>query len=147
VIVAFGAVETRLLSAQTSSQRSYVGSEACKDCHQSEYRSYNAFAKKSRSFKSIDKMREHLTPAEFRGCLPCHTTGYGEPGGFQSEQQTPDLKNAGCEVCHGPGSRHVITGEAADIEGSLTSADCERCHSQDRVEAFAFKPLIFGGGH
>jgi len=80
-------------------------------------------------------------------CFECHTTGYKEPGGFRSEHETPHLKNAGCEVCHGPGSLHVETGEPKDIKGSLTAEDCDVCHSSERVEAFDYKPLIHGGAH
>ena len=77
----------------------------------------------------------------------CHTTGYGSPGGFVSLKETPHLKDAGCEVCHGPGSVHCKTEDSADINGKLSIADCERCHSAERVAAFKFKPLIYGGAH
>jgi hypothetical protein len=77
----------------------------------------------------------------------CHTTGYGKPGGFRSEHDTPDLRNAGCEVCHGPGSLHCETEDPGDIMGSLTADECEECHRTDRVEAFDYKPLIYGGAH
>jgi hypothetical protein len=133
--------------ARSESGRSYVGSAACRGCHETEYENFHSFAKKAHSFESIRQMRSRLTPAEFRGCLECHTTGYGRPGGFRSEAETPDLRNAGCEVCHGPGSRHVATADADDIKGKLTLEDCEACHNQERIEAFNFKPMIYGGGH
>ena len=125
----------------------YVGSKACQGCHPDEYQSFIEHAKKARSFASVEKMRPKLTPEEYRGCLHCHTTGFGRPGGFVSEEATPELKNAGCEVCHGPGSRHVASAEAADIQGVLNRQDCEACHNKERVEAFHYTPLIFGGGH
>ena len=140
-------VFTTTVMAQSEDGRSYVGSEACRDCHETEYKNFNSFAKKARSFDSIRRMRSRLTVAEYRECFECHTTGYGRPGGFRSEGETPDLRNAGCEVCHGPGSRHVITTDAKDIKGTLTLEECEVCHNQDRVEAFNFKPMIYGGGH
>jgi hypothetical protein len=135
------------LAAQTPAETRFVGSLACRDCHPEEYESFLKFARKASSYAAVEKMRPKLTTAEYRGCLACHTTGYGKPGGFRSDEETPELKNAGCEVCHGPGSRHVVTAEAADIRGKLSREDCEGCHSQERVEAFEFKPLIFGGGH
>ncbi len=133
--------------AQGPKTRIYVGSDACQDCHETEYENFQAYAKKAHSYETIKVMKKGLTEAEFHRCFECHTTGYKKPGGFRSEQETPNLKNAGCEVCHGPGSLHVETGEPEDIMGSLTAKDCDTCHSSERVEAFDYKPLIHGGAH
>lgn len=128
-------------------ERIYVGSKACEECHSSEYETYVKFSKKASSFESIQVMEEKLTPQEYAGCFECHTTGHGKPGGFISEAQTPDLKNAGCEVCHGPGSLHVESSDPDDIDHNITIEVCTTCHSPDRVKAFDFKPLLFGGAH
>ena len=126
---------------------SYVGSLACKDCHPEEYANFMTYAKKSTSFQSIEKQMRHLTPDEIRQCYPCHTTGYGKPGGFVSLEETPLLKNAGCEVCHGPGAEHARTGDPAAIKGHMGKKDCEVCHISERVKAFKYKPLVHGGAH
>ena len=133
--------------AQNSERRGYVGSDACKECHESEYENFKSYAKKAHSYESIEVMKKGLTEAEFCKCFECHTTGYKKPGGFRSKQETPNLKNAGCEVCHGPGSLHVETGDPEEIMGTLTAKDCEVCHSEERVGAFHYKPLIHGGAH
>ena len=125
----------------------YVGSEACKPCHQKEYRSFTKYAKKSSSFESIQRVKKGLTKEEIKKCYFCHTTGYGKPGGFVSIEKTPHLKNAGCEVCHGPGEIHVRTQRVQDIKMNLTMKDCEECHISERVKAFRYKPLIHGGAH
>lgn len=125
----------------------YVGSAACKDCHAEAYASFMTYAKKARSFESIERLRTRLTPEEVRKCFACHTTGYGRPGGFVDPEITPELKNAGCEVCHGPGERHVKTSSPADIKRHLTTEDCEVCHTSERVKAFRYKPMIHGGAH
>ena len=125
----------------------YVGSMACKQCHPDEYQSFMAYAKKSRSFHSVERMKKGLTQEELRQCYSCHTTGYGRPGGFVSPEETPQLKNAGCEVCHGPGSVHVKTGDPKDIKAKLTMNDCKSCHTSERIRAFRFRPLIHGGAH
>jgi formate-dependent nitrite reductase cytochrome c552 subunit len=125
----------------------YVGSDACKDCHETEHKNFKTYAKKAHSYKSIREMKKGLTESEFCRCFECHTTGYGKPGGFRSEHETPHLMNAGCEVCHGPGSLHIETGKPKDIKGSLTAKDCDACHSSERVKAFDYKPLIHGGAH
>lgn len=125
----------------------YVGSEACQTCHENEYKNFITYAKKSTSFKSIERVKKGLTEDEIKGCYFCHTTGYGKPGGFVSLEKTPHLKNAGCEVCHGPGESHVKTQSTRDIKRRMTIEDCEVCHTSERVRAFRYKPMIHGGAH
>ena len=124
----------------------YAGSLACKTCHENEYNSFLHYSKKAKSFESIEKMRKGLTEEEIKKCYFCHTTGYGR-GGFISPEKTPHLRNTGCEVCHGPGGKHVKTKNRGDIKRHLTMEDCARCHIAERVRAFRYKPLIHGGGH
>ena len=130
-----------------SSDSPYTGSEACRDCHPVEYRNFVTYAKKSHSFQSIERLKKGLTASEIEQCYSCHTTGYGKPGGFVSLEKTPHLKNAGCEVCHGPGAEHVRRQDAGSIKLKLSKEDCEECHISERVNAFSFKPLIHGGAH
>ena len=125
----------------------YVGSLTCKSCHEKEYKSFVTHAKKSTSFRSIERVKKELTEKEIKGCYYCHTTGYGKPGGFISLEKTPHLKNAGCEVCHGPGEVHVKKEDPSYIKKRLTAEDCEVCHTSERVRAFRYKPLIHGGAH
>lgn len=138
---------TRCFAGQKPSTATYIGSQACQPCHPQEYQSFSSYAKKSRSFEGIERLRKGLTIEELKRCYGCHTTGYGKPGGFVSIEKTPQLKNAGCEVCHGPGSIHAQTGAPAAIRRILTKEDCEGCHTSARVKAFNFKPLIHGGAH
>jgi len=128
-------------------QRSYVGSEACRECHPSEFERFMRNAKMASSFAKVRTLAKRLTDTEMRGCFRCHTTGYGEPGGFRSERETPHLANAGCEVCHGPGSAHVASAEPGHIKRHVTLEDCMRCHDEGRVVAFRFRPLMYGGAH
>lgn len=125
----------------------YVGCEVCKGCHRDEFYSFIKYARKSKSFESIERVKKGLTKEEIKGCYYCHTTGYGKPGGFISLEKTPHLKNAGCEVCHGPGEFHVNTRDPSYIKRHLTKEDCEVCHTEERVKAFRYKPLIHGGAH
>lgn len=136
------------MSGFAFSDNSYVGTAACKDCHEAEYGSFTKYAKKSHSDKSVKIMASDLTSAELAECYACHTTGYGKPGGFVSYETTPHLADAGCEVCHGPGKAHVESGgDTALIKGKLSMDDCTGCHNESRVKSFNFKPLLHGGAH
>lgn len=125
----------------------YVGSDACKVCHEEEYRNFMAYAKKATSYRSIERVRKGLTEEEMKVCYTCHTTGYGKPGGFISLEKTPHLKNAGCEVCHGPGEYHINAKDSRYIKRKMKIEDCEACHTSERVRAFRYKPMLHGGAH
>jgi hypothetical protein len=149
-LVLAGAVLTVCLGAAQApaQERIFVGSQVCADCHPQEYDTYSQYSKKATSSKSIKIMSSDLTQQELGECYSCHTTGYNKPGGFVSFETTPELANAGCEVCHGPGSAHADSGgDPTLIEGRLEMSDCERCHNEERVRAFNFKPLMYGGAH
>lgn len=101
----------------SSDAPAYVGSKACKSCHSDAYNSW----KKTKLASALDslkagnalevKKKMGIDPTkDFSAdpqCVKCHTTGYGEKGGFVSLSKTPDLAGIGCEVCHGPGEHYV----------------------------------------
>ncbi len=125
----------------------YVGSEACKECHKNQYEAFLKHSRKSRSFSSIQKMEDGISKEEIQGCYACHTTGYGRPTGFVSQDKTPELKNVGCESCHGPGKLHTQTMEMAHIVKTVTIDVCERCHDAAKVTSFRYKGVIYAGAH
>ena len=134
----------------------YIGIDNCKICHQPHFDSWKmtrmskAFdllkpgvrikAKKEMSF---DPNRDYTKDP---GCLECHTTGYGKPGGFISTESTPRMVHVQCEACHGPGSvyaemmlkkRGTYTREDFVKKGGMTmpSPDAnicaQKCHNQN----------------
>ena len=125
----------------------YVGSARCKECHEGEYERFTKSSKMSHSFNSIKLLRKGLTEQEINTCYSCHTTGYGQLGGFVSEKDTPELKNNGCETCHGAGGKHVESSAIKDILAKPTIKQCEFCHNESRSQAFNYKPMLFGGSH
>lgn len=133
--------------AEPSGQATYLGAQACQECHEEQYERFQKYSKKAHSYNSIKIMRKGLTEEEVRKCYECHTTGYNRPGGFRSEGETPQLMNAGCEVCHGPGSLHAQSQDTKQITRRPKIKDCEVCHNAERVGAFRFKPMIYGGAH
>ena len=153
------------LTASHAGTPSYVGPEGCK-CHKTEMEEWskakhsNAFErlvipsdkkeekKRARLFAKLNeklKPEEQLDPAKDyskdKKCLPCHTVGYGQPGGFVDMEKTPALAGVGCEMCHGPGSEYrVIHKEkektftraenkaAGAVYGTEDEKVCRKCH-------------------
>ncbi|MDD2388440.1 MAG: cytochrome c family protein [Desulfobacterales bacterium] len=133
--------------AQQAIDNGYVGSTSCQPCHKAQYENFQTYARKSKSFDSVRKMSNGLTPDEIKNCYTCHCTGFGKAGGFISEDKTPELKDAGCEVCHGPGQRHIKTRNPDHILKEVTIQICQECHTEDRVTSFRYTPVIHAGCH
>jgi hypothetical protein len=127
-------------------QSGYAGVEACTSCHQSERvfwektphrAAYATLAKQSKEFNLE--------------CVGCHVTGYEAPGG-STVAHVDGLKDVQCEVCHGPGARHI--GNPADpklISVPERSLCATKCHHVPHVHAdwsvdLAW-PVIVGVGH
>ena len=126
----------------------YVGSDACRDCHEPEHTTWVA-SPHAQTLETLSRAGE----SDNADCLKCHTTGYGRPGGFPAAaaaESHADLARVGCESCHGPGSEHVKDG--SDRIGSIVSlADkcdscvilqiCGGCHDDANDPGFEFEVL------
>jgi hypothetical protein len=138
--------------------RKFVGSQACADCHTTAY----AIWEKTPHAHATDSIVQptersdiarHFDPE----CLSCHVTGwnaqnyYPSLSGYLSLEETPEMKQQGCENCHGPGATHVAV-ENGDVEATerqiaeirevmklpLASAKqkCLECHDLDNSPDF-----------
>ena len=125
----------------------YIGSVACKQCHEQEYENFSKYSKKAHSKQSVEKMRPKLTRGELEECYNCHTTGHGKKGGFVDYEKTPQLGDVGCETCHGPGATHAESGERSAITRQPSVESCLVCHNAERIQKFNFRPLRYSGAH
>ncbi len=114
----------------TPKDAKFVGTKVCRKCHTKEHKVW-AKTKHGTNFETL-KGDERKDPK----CVKCHTTGYGKPGGFTSEADTPELKSTGCEACHGPGSAHAAAAKDAPDEGKwdkfmnkIPQNTCIACHN------------------
>ena len=109
-------------------ENKYVGAEKCKTCHPQQYKDFES--RKFTKAWAVLQMRGKTKDPE---CLKCHVTGYGKPGGFVSDEETPQLRYKQCEACHGAGLLHSSNpGDAVARQGmkdyvSKTNV-CIECH-------------------
>lgn len=129
-----------------SQPATFIGSQACGECHEDQYTSFKTKSKKATSWHSVEVMASDLKPQEVKTCYECHTTGYGQPGGFVSLEATPHLADVGCETCHGPGGLHAETEDPDDLIRP-TAESCDNCHNAERVGVFDFRALLYSGAH
>ncbi len=151
-IAALGEDARRALVAERDQPRdllptaaAYVGSDACRSCHEREY----AIWSKSDHARSVESLRRK-DKEDDAACIACHVTGYGRPGGFAEGtrvRDAKDLSRVGCESCHGPGGRHILNDGKAPA-GILRLGDkcdscvilqiCGSCHDDDNDPGFPF---------
>jgi hypothetical protein len=132
IITAFLCVAFQSQASGTSAQKAteeprYVGMERCKECHPEDVKTYSEW-KYSRNFRILEMRGKEHDPK----CVACHTTGYGQPGGFVSVEETPHMKNVQCESCHGPASLHIKAPTVEEHQRTLSIPKnvCTTCHRQ-----------------
>ena len=138
-----------------SADHPYVGTKNCKKCHIKEWKSWKDTAM-AHAFETLRpgerpeaKTKAGLDPdkdyTKDSTCLPCHTTGYGEAGGFVDEASTPELLGVSCEMCHGAGGTYVKDEYmslknkeykldeivAAGMVRRVSVDQCKNCHNSD----------------
>jgi hypothetical protein len=112
---------------------SYVGSGACnEDCHSDIYDKWNSLAHAD-AYATLVDVNSHFDPE----CVVCHVVGMEYESGFLTEEQTPKLKDVGCENCHGPGSKHIEN--PLEVKPGEPKSACEDCHTPEHSAEFSGK--------
>ncbi|HET9934446.1 MAG TPA: multiheme c-type cytochrome [Polyangiaceae bacterium] len=142
------AFKDKLPPPVAENQSSYVGVEACATCHRSAYEFWQRTGH-SRAYPTLQRQFKEYN----LDCVGCHVTGYEQPGG-STVTHVDKLTGVQCEVCHGPGSRHVkdITNPAFIVAKPDPATLCAaKCHHPPHVNPdwnFATAlPHIVGKGH
>jgi hypothetical protein len=105
----------------------YLGAKTCSGCHRSTHTEWAA-TKHATALESLEAIGQGKNAA----CLPCHTVGYGETGGFISRAKTNALAGVGCESCHGAGGDHLNNDPRDPTyfpKIDIKSAVCGKCHT------------------
>src|SRR5690606_39014977 len=99
-------------------EASYSGLEVCSSCHQAERKFWDSTAH-SRAYGTLTRQHKEFN----LDCVSCHVTGYDRPGG-STVTHVENLQNVQCEVCHGPGSKHVASPNEKGLLKMPTEATC-----------------------
>jgi len=124
----------------------YVGSKYCKLCHDYEYEKWMASkqvfipglsqqaspdSRHADAFATLEKVNSEYDPE----CVICHVVGMQYQTGYISPAKTPELKDVGCENCHGPGSEHLRSLGAIETSGPIST--CSDCHTAEHSGEYA----------
>ena len=134
VVLALGPQSSTPVEGQESAK--FVGAKKCMMCHQTQHKAWQEM-KHSNAWAALSEEQIKSGKDEKgRACASCHSTGFGQPSGFESLEKTPDLVNVGCESCHGPGSIHMKTMMMAQMNDETPedkkiskSVGCTSCHN------------------
>jgi hypothetical protein len=138
-------------TGSTQDGPTYVGARTeCRKCHIRIFRSWE-MTPHSGTMEVLSE--EEKTDAD---CVRCHVTGFGDPSGFTSMEETAHLGNVGCEACHGAGSeysnRATMQNRDAAIEAGLVIPDeqtCRGCHNEESptFKGFDYETMKAEGIH
>ncbi len=109
-------------AASSPADGQYASSAACVSCHRDRFSAW-VLDPHARALDAL-RLRDQAQNPE---CIACHTTGFGQPGGFG----TPDdaalsrWKGVQCEACHGPLGAHPGDGRPLPVPDAAT---CTGCH-------------------
>lgn len=170
--VGIGSRIALLLLLPHASNAQYVGAGKCRPCHLPQAKGWEP-TKMAKAFELLKpgvaadvKKAHNVDPnkdyTNDPNCLSCHVTGYGEPGGFVSVAQTPNLVGVQCEACHGPGAAYLKPAlmslqnkeyKRADLVAAgmvmPTAETCQKCHNKKSpfYQPFDFKTRVQQGTH
>lgn len=103
----------------------FATAASCTTCHTNEFARWT-FSDHTRAWQSLVERQATANPE----CLPCHTTGFGQPGGM-GELTTASIrafKGVQCESCHGPMRGHPDDPRVQS--GPVTVERCLTCHDE-----------------
>lgn len=110
----------------------YVGSDRCQTCHAAEFRKWQE-TKHAHAYAGLSTAKKPAGRQFDPECIVCHSVGYSYLTGYTNEQQTPHLKDVGCESCHGPGSLHVGDPRNKTILAELSPWKARPVQKDDRL--------------
>lgn len=117
---------------ESDSENAYVGSEACKVCHEKEFEQWS-HTSHAVAFNTLLSVGRQFYPE----CISCHVTGFGYESGYEfAKQEKEHLAEVGCETCHAPGKQHVLNPFPENIRGKVEAKICVECHSPEHSPGF-----------
>ena len=115
----------------------YASSGSCVNCHSDEFARWTLTGH-ARAWRVLVERRETENPE----CIACHTTGYGEAGGFGELSSTNirKYKSVQCEMCHGPLGGHPNNTSVEAV--AITEATCTGCHDEANSPDFDYPTYL-----
>jgi 2',3'-cyclic-nucleotide 2'-phosphodiesterase (5'-nucleotidase family) len=121
---------------QQTGSGAYVGSTACTSCHAPQFAKWRG-TQHATAYDTLEAKEQQFNVQ----CLPCHITGPAAQTGQEMLALAHDLRQVGCESCHGPGRAHTLQPGVAKA-GQPTMATCLHCHKGEHDDRFEFAEAL-----
>ena len=121
---------------QEGHSENYAGSTACISCHAPQFAKWR-ITQHATAYDTLEEKGQQFNVQ----CLPCHITGPAAQTGEEMLALAHDLRQVGCESCHGPARAHTLQPAIAKA-GQPTMATCMRCHTGERDDRFNFAEAL-----
>ncbi len=72
-------------------------------------------------------------------CLYCHVTGVRKDQAVDALSVDIDLREVGCEACHGSGKKHIRDPEHNKLEAKPAESLCITCHTVEHDGSFSYE--------
>jgi 2',3'-cyclic-nucleotide 2'-phosphodiesterase (5'-nucleotidase family) len=110
-----------------------AGTDTCQECHADDCSLWRK-SKHAQAWTALKQKNAQYDP----DCQRCHTTGYGQPGGFSSVRSGGRLTDVGCENCHGPSKAHVNDDIVLTAYYAQAKDRCISCHDRENSPEFNY---------
>ena len=136
--------ESQIQKAEETSKRNleeyevgYAAVGKCVRCHSKEMSKWS-LTKHARAWETLILRGEENNPE----CIACHSTGYGQPGGFGTLEETEirKYKSVQCESCHGPMLSHPENKMVQPVE--INQKVCVSCHDEANSPTFDYSSYL-----
>lgn len=123
------------VESQPDSGPHYATGARCVSCHSYQVAAWAARPNHARAMEVLFERGESENPE----CVQCHSTGFGEPGGFaQVDRKTLQTwGNVQCEACHGPLGGHPR--DASVSPTPVSEQTCLGCHDPANSPEFDYE--------
>ena len=113
----------------------YATGAKCVSCHSHQVAAWAVRPNHARAMEALFERGEQDNPE----CVGCHSTGFGEPGGFAAvdKRTLQTWGNVQCEACHGPLGGHPRDAQA--VPEPITQATCTGCHDAANSPDFDYE--------
>jgi hypothetical protein len=113
----------------------FVGTKKCQTCHAFAYQKWTE-RKHAIAYPTLAEVGHQYDPE----CIKCHVIGLGYESGFKNDSSPEELRNVGCEACHGPGNQHiesVLTQKTYVAPVGQPRMKCVDCHTNENSSGFS----------